>query len=600
MTMIRRCGVILFFLLYSPPSFASETYYLDKIIISKPSIIDKYIVEGSYIEDSSAKSVAEAIGLLGIDTQSRSLNYGVQTDFSFRGLNFEGLNILLDGRSINDPQTGHHNSDIPLALDDIANIELDSLRSTINIITKSPKESGGVLQASWGEHQTALGRLSTSYNKDKLGLRLSLERKESAGFRKDMDFKIFNTSLFSNFKFSSVQEAIFFVGYNEKEFGAYDFYTPNRGYPSKEWTKSLIIDTRLNLESDNFKLSPRFFWRRHFDKFMLDRNQTRSNYLNHHRNDIYTGSLSIRIPQNFFDYFSLTTELNQEGINSTNLGEHNRINYSIFTDIKKELTDNLSLDSSLRFDYLDSRDDKLSGTSQLRYLLNQYHHLSAGISYAIRQPTFTELYYEDPTTQGNSSLTLEELLTYQLGYAYEKERLKASLTFFLRQEDNLINWVKRESNQLWQARNMLAADCFGVETHLNMVLSPVVATRFYYTYVNKQLKDSDWLYKYGYNYAAHLVNCFFDLDLPFLSSLIELQYKKRPQRNGWFLVNLSIYYNINPVRKKSSNGKEFSNRVKQNTKIYCKISNLFNAEYQDIEGIPSPGRWLEAGLRLEW
>jgi vitamin B12 transporter len=582
--MIRTCGVIFLSLLYSLPLFADEPHTLEKIVIFKSFELNKgYFIDSGYLKNSSVTSIPQAIGLLGIDTQPRLLNHGVQTDFSYRGLGFENLAILLDGQRINDPQTGHHNSDIPLSLEDIKGIELDSLRGTINIVPKSAQESENSFQNSYGEYQTYASRLSISNKKNSPGLRLTLERKESRGFRYDTDFKLLTANLYSNLEFSPGQEAVLLLGYNEKEFGAYDFYTPQSGYPSKEWTKTLILDSGLNLELADFVLKPRFLWRRHFDKFMLDKTQLKSDYLNHHRTDVYTGGLSLQMHGWFFDSLCLDAEVAQEEISSTRLGRHARGHYGIYIDTQKQLTSQMLIDSRLVFDYFDSFKDRVTGSIILGYLLSQHQQLSLGVSSAIRSPTFTENYYEDPLTRGNPDLAPEEMLTCQLAYDYKGEQLDVGLAVFFREEENLINWVRRNPGELWQARNMLEADCWGVQAHFQKRFNSTFKGGFNYTYLDKRLKDAGWLYKYGYNYAIHLLNSFVEFDLPLFSSSVELQYKKRPRGNGWFLLDLSVWRNIN-----------------KNVRVFCKVSNLLNVEYQDIEGIPSPGRWAEVGIRLEW
>ncbi|MFH1414254.1 MAG: TonB-dependent receptor, partial [Candidatus Omnitrophota bacterium] len=62
-----------------------------------------------------------------------------------------------------------------------------------------------------------------------------------------------------------------------------------------------------------------------------------------------------------------------------------------------------------------------------------------------------------------------------------------------------------------------------------------------------------------------------------------LTYKKKPSRDGWLLVSTRLAYDFN-----------------KNFQIFLKGTNLFNVEYQEIEGIPQPGRNLEAGLRFSW
>lgn len=581
--MIKRCGIIFLFLFYGFPSSYAEAYSLEKIVVTRPSKLNKVYIDGGYLEKSAIKSIPEAIGRLGVDTQSRCLNYGVQTDFSLRGMSFEGLTILLDGQRINDPQTGHHNSDIPLTLADIEGIELDIPRNTINIIPKPPGESKNILESSYGEYQTYSSRLSISNKKDNPGVRFSLETKNSDGFREDTDFRILTASLFSSLEFSCEQEAFMLVGYDEKEFGAYDFYTPGQDYPSREWTQTHIVNTGLNLSAGSVLLKPRFLWRRHYDKFMLDETGVKTKYLNHHRTDIYAGSLSVVMPQGAFGRCSLAAECEEEKINSTALGRHSRAHYRVSVDTQKELKDRLILGGSLYLDYFDSFKHETSGLVTLNYALSQHQYVNLDVSSTIRRPSFTELYYEDPTTRGNTALAPEESLTYELGYNYRQAELDVRLAVFFRQEDNLINWIKQTPEQIWQARNMLEADCFGIQARLETRLSPILRAGFNSTYIDKQLKDTGFLYKYGVPYAACLFSSFFEFDFPCFSSVIELEYKKRAKRHGWTLLNLSL-----------------SRKIGKNARIFSKISNLFNVEYQDIEGIPSPGRWAELGVRLEW
>jgi outer membrane receptor protein involved in Fe transport len=71
--------------------------------------------------------------------------------------------------------------------------------------------------------------------------------------------------------------------------------------------------------------------------------------------------------------------------------------------------------------------------------------------------------------------------------------------------------------------------------------------------------------------------------LPFGVQTIGFTYKKKPLRDGWFILNTGFSYNLN-----------------KNSQIFFKITNLLNVEYQEIEGIPQPGRWIESGLRFEW
>ncbi len=81
-----------------------------------------------------------------VDVRARGIR-GVQTDFAVRGANFGQMLVLVDGVRMNDAQSGHHNGDIPVALDDVERIEIlhgpgsalfgaDAFGGTVNVITR--------------------------------------------------------------------------------------------------------------------------------------------------------------------------------------------------------------------------------------------------------------------------------------------------------------------------------------------------------------------------------------------------------------------------------------------------------------------------------
>ena len=92
-------------------------------------------------------AVTEALKELpGLDLQTRGL-LGSQADISIRGSTYQQILILIDGMRVNDPQTAHHNMDLPVPLSVIEKIEVlkgqassvygaDAFGGVVNIITK--------------------------------------------------------------------------------------------------------------------------------------------------------------------------------------------------------------------------------------------------------------------------------------------------------------------------------------------------------------------------------------------------------------------------------------------------------------------------------
>jgi iron complex outermembrane receptor protein len=569
---------------------------LERIVITKNKIhlLNIYSLELTDIKNLSSNFPLEVLSFSPLDLQSRSPKGTIQTDFSLRGSNFQGVLLLLNGQRINDPQTGHHNSDIPLTKEDIERIEVipgassslfgpDAIAGAVNLVLKKPKDKKLTLETSFGQHQTRSSLFSISDKIDDFGLRLSLENQESEGFREDTDFKKL-TAAFNSILDIPYGEFGLNFGYQQKEFGAYDFYTPGMGFPSKEWTKTYLLNAGLNLDKYGFIIKPNFLWRRHYDKFMLDKSQVRSRYLNHHRTDLYTPNIYFQGETGILGRAGLGLEYGQEQINSTNLGKHSRSHKSIFIDDSKDLDVKLSYGLSLRMDDFEGFRETCTGSSSLRYRLSKENSVNFGVSRSMRVPSFTELFYNDPTTVGDSSLSAEKAINYQVGCNYKKERLCVGATFFFREERDMIDWVKRTANQAkWKAQSLAEAEVFGIESCFKRKVNKYLTLDSNYTYINKRIDNNGYLYKYGPNYIKHLSNTIFSLDLPFGVQTITLAYKKKPSRDGWFLLNTRLSYNINKV-----------------SQVFLTATNSLNVEYQDIEGIPQPGRWVEAGLRFEW
>jgi iron complex outermembrane receptor protein len=86
-----------------------------------------------------------------LDLRERAAN-GVQTDISIRGANFGQTLVLLNGIRVNDPQSGHHDMDVPIPPDSMARVEVlrgsgstlygsDAVGGVINVITNQPESS---------------------------------------------------------------------------------------------------------------------------------------------------------------------------------------------------------------------------------------------------------------------------------------------------------------------------------------------------------------------------------------------------------------------------------------------------------------------------
>lgn len=82
------------------------------------------VIPRSEIEALPVQSVQGVLRyMMNVDVRERG-PLGVQADLSLRGGSFDQVMILLNGVNITDPQTGHHNLNLPVDLNSIERIEV--------------------------------------------------------------------------------------------------------------------------------------------------------------------------------------------------------------------------------------------------------------------------------------------------------------------------------------------------------------------------------------------------------------------------------------------------------------------------------------------
>lgn len=116
-------------------------------------------------------------------------------------------------------------------------------------------------------------------------------------------------------------------------------------------------------------------------------------------------------------------------------GYHDRIDYSLFTQLKKELGDRLVLTLGAREQFIDGE----SGTRDYDRFLPSIDavikatdnlNIFANAGKAFRSPTFNNLYYESSFMIGNPDLAPEEGWTYELGTKWDARLLRLRLAGF--------------------------------------------------------------------------------------------------------------------------------------------------------------------------
>jgi len=602
-------GSVLLGVLATTYSFAQEPYTLDKIVVTSDresagnhSLKNNYSLQTWDAYDIKQKNLNSLVDLLnsisGVDLRYRGTS-GIQGDLSLRGSTFEQVAVLIDGIRVMDPQTGHHNLDIPLTRFDVERVEATkegvsslygtgSLAGSINFITKQPTKKALNMESSFGEHALFGNAFSLSMPSQVSSGRLSFEHKVSKAATPNTDFEYSTATLTlaREFQDSKVDT---FLGYQKKDFGADSFYS-NLFPEEEEHTNTFFIRTGLDNRLGFGLLKNDLTFRKHRDKFILKRNNPTS--VNYHTTYVYGLSSSLEVPLKYSDLL-LGIDTGMDEINSTNLGKHEREHESWSLGFIPRLKDDLTVDLRLRLDRYQKWGLQESHNLGLGYfLIDKKLKINGSLGHAFRIPSFTELFYSDAGNKGNSSLSMEESDNFRLGVNFEDGIISSSLDGYLRRGRNLIDWTRSTDAQVWTATNLGKVDFSGMEftcrlrPQLSYKGAAIEKIIFSYNYTNSNNKATSFFSKYALDILKHQLNLEINSIVAGINFNWELSYNQRYFGETYFLGNLVL---SKPIQCKGFIFEPF-----------LKIDNFSDTHYSEVGGVLQPGRWIQSGFKFEW
>jgi vitamin B12 transporter len=590
-------GFFLPFFLFFSASLAHAAEELEPIVVKRAPLgsageAASVVITKEEIKNIPAKTPEEVLNYVGADIQTRG-QYGIKSDISLNGSTFQQVLILVNGARVNDSQTAHQDLDLFFNVSDIERIEIipaaasakygpDGIGGAINFVLKNSVQEMNSVSASGGNHDTFEQKLNLSYPFLKSRNRLSITNVTSNGFHSDTDYR---TDTFFHSTALEGDSASLYVdaGYNQKAFGAFDFYTPGLGFPSKEWINTKFVDVRSVLKNEAFTFEPRLNFRQHQDKFVLDITQP-DLYINHHTTDTFVAGGRLSVPSPAGDLGG-GADYGEERILSNNLGKHIRGHWDVYLDPTFEGLPGSSLSLALRMDDYTTFNEEFTGSILYKHLFEDKSSVYGTFGRMVRVPTFTELYYSDPTTAGDPNLKPENALGFESGWQKAMRcGLDISFSFFVRQEHDTIDFTKlAPTDAKFIARNISEAMTFGTNSYLKWQVCSKMSLDLRYVYANKRLKDSGAILKYGPSFMRHMVDLGMDNELPFGHNRVDLVTKKKPDRCGWVLVN-----------------DRFSYAAAKSLELFVEVNNLFNVKYEEIVGIPEPRRLWKIGSTFRW
>jgi len=520
-----------------------------------------------------------------LDLQARSPD-GVQTDLSIRGSSFGQTLVLLNGQRLNDAQSGHHNMDIPVPLDSVERVEVmlgtgstfygsDAVGGVVNIITAPPEGLEVRLRTALGNFGTNQQRGSIADTFGKLSEQLTFSRDFSTGFIPDRDYR--NLQLNSGTRYTRGWGATnLTLAYMDHPFGADQFYG---NYNSWENTKTWFAGVSQDLGKDT---SASFSYRRHSDLFVLYRDRPQV-FTNHHSDESYQADVRRHQSVGTATTVSYGVEALHESIESNNLGDHARSRGAAYGALDFRALKRYSLMISAREEVYRSFSAEFSPTVAGGVWISQRLKFRASASRGFRVPSYTDLYYHDPSNLGSPNLRPEREWTYEGGLDWNPSgRVRGAVTIFERRERDGIDYYRSSPTDIYRALNIENLNFTGVETSLRIVPARGQTLDFRYTGL-RGVQDTIpvGFTKYTFNYptSSGVIgwNASLKDGLVFRSRIGVVDRRGRDPYGLWDLYGAYTKGRVHP---------------------FLQLSNVTSARYQEILGVAMPGRTIIGGIEV--
>jgi len=457
----------------------------------------------------------------------------------------------------------------------------NAFTGAINIVTKKNQESLvslGVQAGSFGQKNASVTVASNLENSSHL---VHVSRNLSDGYRYNTDYD--NQNYFIKSTFNKAKLPIDMISsFSERKFGASGFYASPSAINQYEETQTSLIGLSTEIKSTKLTLKPRLYWRRNQDEYIYVR-QDPSIYRNLHQ----TNKVGAEFNAKYISHLGVTgfgVDLAKVYLSSNNLGKRNRFMTTVFLEHLFKLADNkLDITPGIAINYFTDFKFHAFPGLDIGYRLNETLKIYGNVGYTYRIPTYTDLYYSDPTTLGDENLEPEEAIAEELGLKYSTSNFNATLALFNRDANKLIDYVKENIDDRWQASNIVELNTKGFELNTNVNFKFGEFNQMLnlsYAFLEDDIKNIDVNFsRYSINSLKHHVTT--KLTTSFIKNVsqnIVYKYTERTNGESYSVVDVSINATLNAFE------------------VSIIANNIFNTEYTETNLVPMPKGNLLFGL----
>lgn len=591
------------------------------------------VITRSEIDRAGATSVNDLLKLtVGVDVRQRG-GFGVQSDISINGGTFDQITILLNGVSVNNPQTGHLAADFPVSPDEIERIEIlegaagrllgsQAFSGAVNIVTRKVEKNTLHASLAAGSYGTVSAGANTGLRSGAFTHFVSGNFTRTDGGTTNSAFNLGNAFYNGNYRDHNLS-ASWQAGLVAKEYGANTFYSA--AYPN-QWESNTRIFASAKAETQGkLHISPMISWIRSTDHFeLIHKSPTGENF---HRNDVFSFSVNAWTKW-LLGRTAIGAELRSENILSSNLGrpldstryvavsghkgnfytkdDHRTdINYFIEHNVVAGM---FTFSAGLLANRNTAVDEKFRLYPGIDISARPDQNLRLFVSWnkAMRLPTFTDLYYKSPTQEGNVGLQPERVSAAKIGAEWKNSWLQVLAQGYYNHGSNMIDWVMYSADDIYHSANFKLNN-YGFSVNSALDFRSLVDANFLlnrltlsYAYIYQDKKDGAGVYKsnYAMEYLRHKFVATLDHRIwNRLSASWSLRWQQREGsyikysggKNTGVLKNYPSYALLN--LKLSWKAPKYE--------IYATADNLTARSYYDLGNVEQPRCWIMAGAKMD-
>lgn len=282
---------------------------------------------------------------------------------------------------------------------------------------------------------------------------------------------------------------------------------------------------------------------------------------------------------------------------SDNSGNHSLDQQSAFFNQEYRPLEPVLVVAGVRYDQNTSFGDQLSPSLSASWQIGRLLAAYANYGRAYRTPTINELYWSDPYAVGNPDLRPEQSESYEVGGRINSGRLSSSLAIYRRDTRDLIKWYSDPATWRWTNSNLDRARVDGLEMWLT--INPTRHTCLDANFSRCRGRVlSEGERELGYT-PLNTANLKFSLaNLPLGPSLgLNWQFSA-VYRDRQLVRHADLWGPGAELPSHVVCGQTLSFRI-SDARIFYRVDNLWNHEYQLRQGYPMPRRNQAFGISIE-